>query len=217
MTQVVISGMDVLLPTYDVRDMYVSLGVDANGVDKIAGECVACGKWAGSIAQRLQSANVYCRIDFYREWRRKMWERSVYDVTMNIIGAIRDEPTTINAVGQYYTDELADIVWEFSQSLRGYKAITLTYGFEERLIEIATQRGTEQLCQIDPVIANGMYPFTFGNSVFLQSKTYLSYLYYGQVEKGLLQGIQLPPAIVDDENTPPSAMRQGILRADGVV
>mgnify|MGYP006386381237 FL=1 len=65
MTQVLISGMG--MNQYNkVQDLKTYLGADANGEDKLAGECTACGKWAGSIAARLERSNVYCRTEFYR-------------------------------------------------------------------------------------------------------------------------------------------------------
>lgn len=69
MTQVLISGAK-LSPR--IEDISVNLGNDAQGEVKRAGECAACGKWQGSIAQRLEQQNVICKTGFYREWRRLM-------------------------------------------------------------------------------------------------------------------------------------------------
>ena len=60
MTQVVISGMKIL-PNGHVEDIKAFLGSDASGEDKLAGECTACGKWAGSIVERLERSNVLCK------------------------------------------------------------------------------------------------------------------------------------------------------------
>jgi hypothetical protein len=209
MTQVLISGMRIL-NNNQVEDMKTLLGTDAVGEDKIAGECTACGKWAGSIAARLDRCNVYCRTEFYREWRRKMWERSLYDAVFHLIGAIREEPTTLSDVANYYGEEVSDVVWEMSQLLRGWRAITLTYGFEERLFGVGETSGAGQSC----TLVDEMYPFIWGNPVFLESKSFVEYLQYAQQEKGLLRGIVLPQR---DEGHYTSHMRQGNLRADGVV
>lgn len=209
MTQVLISGMRVS-KNNQVLDMKTFLGTDAVGEDKIAGECTACGKWAGSIAARLERSNVYCRTEFYREWRRKMWERSMYDAVFHLIGVIRQDPTTLSDVANYYAEEVSDIVWEMSQLLRGWRAITLTYGFEERLMGVGESSGSGQ----PSTLVDEMYPFIWGNPVFLESKTFVEYLQYAQQEKGLLQGIALPQK-KDSDYT--SHMRQGNLRADGVV
>jgi hypothetical protein len=69
MTQVLISGMKF---SPRIEDISISLGLDAQGEEKLAGECAACGKWQGSIEQRLTRQNVRCRLGFYREWRRLM-------------------------------------------------------------------------------------------------------------------------------------------------
>jgi hypothetical protein len=209
MTQVLITGLDIT-PSFQVNDLAISIGNDANGDDKIAGECAACGKWAGSIASRLEGFNIFCRTDFYREWRRRMWERSIYDAALNVVGAIRDDPTTLSDVANYYSDEVGDILWEFSQLLRGWKAITLMYGFEERILGVAEAQGSTTPCTLN----DEMYPFIWGNNVYLQSKMFVEYLDYGKRAKGLLQSIELPLKTEDDFK---SSMRKGNLRADGVV
>jgi len=208
MTQVLISGLRVEQNQF--IDTKAVIGVDANGENKLAGECAATGKWAGSIAARLERHNVFCRTDFYREWRRRMWERSVYDAVFHLIGAVRDEPTTLQDVALYYSAEVADIVWEMSQLLRGWRAITLMYGFEDRLLSIGESAGSEQQC----TLVNEMYPYIWGNQVVLESKAYVEYLQYGQTEKGLLQGIELPNRSDGDYV---SKMLKGNLRADGLV
>lgn len=209
MTQVLISGMR-LLSNNRVQDMKTFLGSDAVGEDKIAGECSACGKWAGSIAARLGRGNVFCRTEFYREWRRKMWERSVFDAVFHLIGAVRKEKTTLSDVANYYGDEMSDIVWEMSQLLRGWRAITLLYGFEERLLGVGESYGQGQ----PSMLVDDMYPFVWGSPVFLESKSFVAYLHYAQKEMGLLRTINLP--LKNDEDYQ-SHMRQGNLRADGVV
>jgi hypothetical protein len=209
MTQVLISGMKVI-DNNEVIDQKVLLGVDGNGLDKLAGECTACGKWAGSIAARLRNGNVYCRTEFYREWRRKMWERNIYDAVFNLIGAVRNEPTTMSNVATYYSSEVSEIVWEMSQLLRGWRAITLTYGFEERLLGFGESTGSEQGC----LLAEELFPFIWGSQVFLESKKFVEYLNFAQNEMNLIPGIALPQRNDEDYT---SSMRQGNLRADGVV
>jgi hypothetical protein len=55
-----------------IQDISVNLGTSANGEEKLAGECVVCGKWSGSIEERLERHNIICKNVFYREWRRLM-------------------------------------------------------------------------------------------------------------------------------------------------
>ena len=103
------------------------------------------------------------------------------------------------------------MVWEMSQLLRGWKALTLTYGFEERLYGVAESPDVrDEPCTLVPE----MYPFIWGNQVYLQSKMFVDYLNYAQQEMGLLPGIELPQKSDEDYA---SKMRQGNLRADGAV
>jgi hypothetical protein len=207
MTQVLLAGLKVL-DNSRVEDQCVSLGLAGNDQEKLAGQCTACGKWNGAIAQRMERNNVLCKIDFYRDWRRAMWEASVSDAIFHLLGAVREEPTTVATVANYYNEEFSDLVWDISGQLRGWKALTLTYGFEERMFGVGESK-RDILCTVN----NEMYPFIWGNSVFLQSNLYLEYLNYAQSQLGLFPGIALPP-YQEQEN---SIMRKGILRADGVV
>lgn len=209
MTQVLISGLRIA-PNGRAQDRTVNLGLSGNGEEKIAGECTACGKWAGAIAERLQRSTVRCATDFYREWRRKMWERSVLDASFHLLGAVRDQPTTVADVALYYGEEVSDLVWEISQLLRGWRAVTLLFGFEERLFGVAEMTGKELPC----TVVEEMYPFIWGNPVFLQSKMFCEYLTFAKLEKGLLPNTDVPVRADEDFRT---NMRQGNLRADGVV
>lgn len=210
MTQVLISGLQIKSRTKRVEDVRVNLGPDSYGETKWSGGCTACGKWHGAIAQRLERSNVICETDFYREWRRKMWERSLLDAVFTLLGAVRSEPTTVAEVAKYYGDEVSDLLWEMSQLLRGWKAITLMYGFEERLFGFAETRGEGEPC----TLPTDMYPYIWGNFVYLQSKSFVEYLQYAQFEKGLLPGVVLPERKDEEYKT---KMRQGNLRADGVI
>jgi hypothetical protein len=59
-----------------------------------------------------------------------------------------------------------------------------------------------------------MYPYIWGNPVFLQSKAYMGYLQYAKEEMGVFQSIDLPEMKDDDFK---SKMRKGNLRSDGVI
>lgn len=208
MTQVLITGL-TFTPAKQVRDLSVNLGMAANEEQKLAGQCTACGKWKGAIAARMFRNDVMCKTDFYRDWRRAMWEQSMSDAVLHLLGVVRTDPTSVANVATYYSEEAADIVWEISAQLRGWKALTLPFGFEERIYGVAEANGSEQQC----IVFNEMYQYIWGVPVFLESNMYLQYLHYAQSEMSLLQGIQLP---LIDENKP-SIMRKGNLRADGVV
>lgn len=207
MTQIVISGME--LGPQGIKDASVNLGPDSVGADKIAGGCAACGKWNGAIAKRLERNDVRCSTDFYRDWRRKMWERNCLDAVLNLVGSVREEDTSLADVALYYEAEVSDILWEMSGTLRGWKAITLLYGFEERIFGFAEFQKDKQCTIIDE-----WYPYIWGNKVFTESQKYLEYLHYAKSEMGLLQSVELPP--MKDEGAL-SKMRKGNLRADGVV
>ena len=131
------------------------------------------------------------------------------DAVFNLVGAVRSEPTTIADVAMYYGDEVSDMLWGISGMLRGSRALTLTYGFEERLFGVAEATGSDSpLCTIDM----SMYPFI--HRPFEQSSMFLEYLCYAQDERGQLPGIQLPRTAAT--NTKP-IIREGNLRADGVL
>ena len=123
---------------------------------------------------------------------------------------MRSQPTSLQEVGTYYGEEVSDMVWELSQLLRGWRALTLTYGFEERIFGIAESSGHE----IQTQLVDEMYPYIWGNQVFLESLPFTEYLMIAQQDKGLLSSVQLPQRALESYQ---SNMRKGNLRADGVV
>jgi hypothetical protein len=210
MTQVLVSGLEVSGPARIIKDVSVKLGTDAVGEEKLAGECAACGKWNGAIGKRMERSDVRCSVDFYRDWRRKMWERNVLDAVFNLVGAVREEPTSVKDVANYYDEEVSDMAWEVSGSLRGWKAVTLMFGFEERLFGVAENSSPEAACSLD----ESMYPFILGSRVFEDSPMINEYLWFAKENCGLLSSVELPPKRAKDGK---SIMRKGNLRADGVL
>ena len=131
---------------------------------------------------------------------------------MNLVGCVRAEPTTLAEVADYYEEEVSDIIWEITGTLRGWKAITLMFGFEERIFGFA-ERQTSQQC----AIVDEWYPYIWGNKVFTESQKYLEYLHYAKTEMGLLQSVDIPPMKEESELDVNKIMRKGNLRADGVI
>jgi hypothetical protein len=209
MTQVLITGMK-FSPRID--DISVNLGNDAQGEVKLAGECCACGKWQGSISQRLERNGVRCKTGFYREWRRSMWERSAYDAVFHVVGAVRAEPTSLKDVAIYYDAEASDMLWSISGMLRGSRAITITYGFEERLFGIAEASDPQEQCRL--VDSQEMWPFLY--EPFEDIPKFMEYMCYAQDECGLLPSVSFLRRNINAMEKPP-VIRPGNLRADGVV
>lgn len=131
----------------------------------------------------------------------------MYDAVFNLVGAIRNEPTNMADVALYYGDEVSDMVWQISGILRGMKALTLTYGFEERIFGIAEATGTEQPCVVIPE----MFPYIYEE--YTMAAMLNEYLAFAQDEKGLLEGVSFLKRKADAN----PLIRQGNLRADGVI
>ena len=189
------------------RDLSCNIGTDAQGETKWAGETATCGKWAGAVQERFETNDIRCKTGFYREWRRLMWERASLDAVFNIIGVVREEPTTIKDVAVYYEQEASDMLWQITSNLRGWLAVTLTYGFEERLFGFAEARFGGVQCEI----SEEMFPFVFCAPLDKGNKL-VEYLNYAKDRRGLIQNIELPEC-----DYSPSSMIQGNLRADGAV
>ena len=207
MTQLLVGGFTTPGPIGKPRDLSCNIGLDAGGEAKYAGESAACGKWCGAIEERLENNSIRCKTGFYREWRRKMWERAAFDAVFNLIGAVRVEPTTLKDVALYYEPEASDMLWEVSSNLRGMLAVTFLYGFEERLLGFGEMRFDGQQC----AITDEMFPYQFCPP-FDESKMINEYLNFAKDERGKIPNTSIRPC-----STKPSLMRQGNLRADGVV
>lgn len=191
------------------EDLSVRMGEDANGDAKWAGESQACGKWNGAVAYRLRENAIRCKQCFYREWRRAMWEQALYDCVWNVVGSVREEETDHLDVAMYYELESSDMMWELANGLRGGLAVTLIYGFEDRLFSFAEQRGKDMTCEIDEKM------FDHSINIFPgQCKMLWEYCNYAKSELGLLKDTTIPKVEV---STIPSLVKKGNLRADGVI
>lgn len=189
------------------RDLSCKIGTDAQGEDKWAGETAVCGKWAGAVQERFEKNGIRCKTGFYREWRRWMWERASFDAVFHLVGAVREERTTLKDVAMYYEQEASDMLWQVTSNLRGWLAVTLSYGFEERLFGFAEAQCGDVLCEIP----EDMFPYVYCPPLD-KGNMLIEYLNYAKDERGLIPNVQLPKC-----DTKPSLMRQGNLRADGVI
>lgn len=207
MTQLLMGGFSVPTPPEKPEDLSFQFGTTSGGEEKWTGESAACGKWAGAVKERLEVNGIKCKVGFYRDWRRMMWERAAFDAVFNLIGAVREEPTTIKDVALYYEKEVSEMLWEITSSLRGMLAVTLLYGFEDRLLSFAESDSNAKPCEV----TDAMYPYMFCQPLD-QGKMVASYLNFAKDERGLLQTVPVPRV-----SEKISAMRQGNLRANGVV
>ncbi|GMH85339.1 hypothetical protein TL16_g10197 [Triparma laevis f. inornata] len=144
------------LRSHNLINGEIVLGVDAMGQKKIAGKSITCGKWAGSLKDRIETTvKATCGIDegdnwsvvdlgFYRDVRRILFEYGILSSAFNLIGEVHSkttsEPMTYATVALGYTDECVEMIQELSSCLRGSLAVTMMYGFEERVMELA-ERG----------------------------------------------------------------------------
>lgn len=192
------------------EDTACNIGHDAQGDEKWAGESYACGKWNGAVASRLDVNGIRCKTGFYRDWRRSMWEKALYDAVFNLVGSVREEDTDHADVAMFYEIEASDMMWELVNSLRGGLAVTLIYGFEDRLFSIAEMRGTDEPCVLPGDMFHHMYVFP-GKCQMLWE-----YCNYAKDRRGLLEGVEVPP-VPNQLSELPSPIRLGNLRADGMI
>lgn len=111
----------------------VEMEPDSFGQPKYAGETVVCGKWGDALKARLERSSIPCEKLYYRDWRRHMFEKVIFDSVFNLVGLLHQEQT-IGEVGKYYFGEVEDMIYEINGALRGAFALTLLYGVEERLL-----------------------------------------------------------------------------------
>ena len=193
------------------EDMACNIGTDAQGDEKWAGESQACGKWNGAVTSRLDANGIRCKSVFYREWRRAMWERALYDCVWNLVGAVREEKTDHADVAMFYELEASDMMWELANNLRGGLAVTIIYGFEDRLFSIAEMRGKDEPCELID------YMFDFQQNIFPgKCRMLWEYCNYAKYKRGLLAGTNVPP-VPSQLSELPSPIREGNLRADGII
>lgn len=104
------------------------------------------------------------------------------------------------------------MLWSVSGMLRGSRAITLTYGFEERLFGIAEASDAQQQCQL--VDDAEMWQFLY--EPFEGIPKFMEYMCYAQDQCGLVPSVRFLRRNVGTIEKPP-VIRPGNLRADGVI
>lgn len=185
------------------EDAACNIGADAQGGEKWAGESQACGKWNGAVAGRLHANGIRCKTVFYREWRRAMWERALYDAVWNLVGAVREEKTDHADVAMFFDMEASDMMWELANGLRGGLAVTLIYGFEDRLFSIAEMRGKDEPCELIDQMFDHLQNIFPGKCRML-----FEYCNYAKYKRGLLQGVDVPP-VPSELSELPSLVKTG--------
>jgi len=96
-------------------------------------------------------------------------------------------------------------------NLRGGLAVTLIYGFEDRLLSIAEMRGKDEPCELIDEMFDHLQNVFPGSCVMLNE-----YLNYAKDRRGLLQGAKVPP-VPTELSELPSLIKTGNLRANGVI
>ena len=141
------------LHTHNFITSEVTTGVDSYGLKKKVGRTIACGKWAGSVKGRVEGVVKACTkegeeenwevvdLGFYRDVRRLLFEYTILSSTFNLIGQVHsktsNEALTYADVALGYTDECVEMVQELSSCLRGGLAVTMMFGFEDRIMNLA--------------------------------------------------------------------------------
>ncbi len=140
-----------------------------------------------------------------------MWERALYDAVWNVVGAVREDETDHLQVATYFEMEASDMMWELVNGLRGGLAVTLIYGFEDRLFSFAEMRGKGEPCELLDEMFDHIQNVFPGKSRMLWE-----YCNYAKDRRGLLQRSNVPP-VPSELSELPSPTRQGNMRADGVI
>mmetsp|Transcript_5026 Transcript_5026/g.7559 ORF Transcript_5026/g.7559 Transcript_5026/m.7559 type:complete len:170 (+) Transcript_5026:406-915(+) len=152
--------------------------MDNQGQHKMKGESSLYRNWAGAMQEKLYNNCIRCKTGFYRDWRRWMWEMAAYDAVFNLVGAVRDDenPTTHKDVALYYEEEAVDMLWQINNNLRGRLAVTLIYGFEDRVFEYAERNGGDWECKV----SGDNYSYQFGIDAIEASEMVCNYLCLAQ-------------------------------------
>jgi len=165
--------------------------VDSMNEEKWAGGGSVCGKWAGSIIRRTYSKldvtaefledeelgdnKKPIRHNFYREWRRVMFERAIGSMAVDLVGASHvkssgGDSLDRKSVTNNHADEIVDLARELAAGLRQTMSVSLLTNFEERVIEtVSMSDGMSELINPDPT-ADINYDNKLGFFVEIQKK-----------------------------------------------
>ena len=100
------------------------------------GLTTASGKWAGSLARRLETGGLTCNVVGDRDLRRNMLEKLIWISSFMLVGAVHGG-ITVGEVEEKHKDEVVDIILELASFCRFTLAVSLKVDLEERLCEYA--------------------------------------------------------------------------------
>jgi len=187
----------------------VDMGPNRNDLPEFAGETTVTGKWGGALKARLESGNFFCRTMFYRDWRRVMLERVTYFSVYNLIGVLhrKDDGTASSHadVANYFEDEVDDMIFELTKTLRGHYAVSLLLGTMSRSHAYAKEHGTETRAEVtDFKWFNGVF-YKIAKEALARGygdrcEMHTEYLEYGLVNK--LLDFEYIPEVYDSRDAP---------------
>jgi hypothetical protein len=115
------------------------------------------------------------RHNFYREWRRVMFERAIGSMAVDLVGASHvkssgGDSLDRKSVTNNHADEIVDLARELAAGLRQTMSVSLLTNFEERVIEtVSMSDGMSELINPDPT-ADINYDNKLGFFVEIQKK-----------------------------------------------
>lgn len=97
------------------------------------GLTAVCGKWEGAVADRLQNANLTCKILKERDFRRSQLEKLIWISCFNLIGAVHGG-ITMGEVAKMHVDEVTEMGTELAQMVRFTLTVGMLSNIEDRLL-----------------------------------------------------------------------------------
>lgn len=100
------------------------------------GLTAVCGKWEGSFSERIQKADLTCRVLKERDFRRSQLEKLIWISVFNLIGAVHGN-VSMGEVAQLHQKEVTEMSIELAQMVRFTLTVGMLPNIEDRLLAYA--------------------------------------------------------------------------------
>lgn len=97
------------------------------------GLTAVCGKWEGSFLERIEKANLTCKVLKERDFRRSQLEKLIWICVFNLIGAVHGN-VPMGEVAKMHEKEVTEMSIELAQMVRFTLTVGMLPNIEERLL-----------------------------------------------------------------------------------
>mmetsp|Transcript_6050 Transcript_6050/g.10752 ORF Transcript_6050/g.10752 Transcript_6050/m.10752 type:complete len:342 (-) Transcript_6050:1650-2675(-) len=131
-----------------------------DGITDLNPEGLTCttGRWGVAVQERLEKAELSCKVLHERDFRRSMFEKLIWICSVMLVGAVHGN-ITVGQVEKKHSSEVADLVQEMAMMARSTARVALAGGTLDRVLAY---------CRSVPDFPTALKEFEWRNGYFYE-------------------------------------------------